>query len=300
MKAVMNDIDLDGLGRLCKSEEEAGIRAAPPTPGMARIGARLFGSAYTMHRHDTYSIGVTLSGVQAFQYLGERRTSLPGKIIVLHPDELHDGGAGDDAALTYRMLYLEPAMLREALGDDAKPLPFLKEPVLEDQKLRNALMIALADLESGIDDLAMTQLLTEVADGLSRHSDMSQKTIGLININGAERARDLMDEDISTALASSELEIASGMDRFSLNRHFKALYGTSPHRYHLMRRLEKARQMINAGEPIADAAIATGFFDQSHLNRHFRKCFGMTPGRWRTLKSENLFSDTPSRGINPS
>jgi AraC-like DNA-binding protein len=51
----------------------------------------------------------------------------------------------------------------------------------------------------------------------------------------------------------------------------------------MMRRLQRARTLIEAGEPLAEIAAATGFTDQSHLNRHFKKAFGLTPGRWATL-----------------
>ncbi|MGO7422525.1 helix-turn-helix domain-containing protein, partial [Rhizobium ruizarguesonis] len=51
----------------------------------------------------------------------------------------------------------------------------------------------------------------------------------------------------------------------------------------LMRRLQRARAMIGAGEGISEVAAATGFADQSHLNRHFKKAYGMTPGQWVAL-----------------
>ncbi|MCE3590073.1 AraC family ligand binding domain-containing protein, partial [Escherichia coli] len=72
-----------------------------------RMEARFTGDAFEPHRHDTYAIGVTLHGVQTFRYRGEKRQSLPGNIMVLHPDEVHDGGAGTDDGLRYRMIYLE-------------------------------------------------------------------------------------------------------------------------------------------------------------------------------------------------
>ena len=43
---------------------------------------------------------VPLAGVQSFQYYNTKRHSLPGKTIVLHPDELHDGEAGTEAGLS--------------------------------------------------------------------------------------------------------------------------------------------------------------------------------------------------------
>ncbi|TIW84422.1 MAG: AraC family transcriptional regulator, partial [Mesorhizobium sp.] len=86
----------EGLGRLCADAAENCIISAPDPAGMERIEARFHGSAFDPHRHDTYAIGVTLRGVQTFRYRGAARLSLPGQVIVLHPDELHDGGAGTE------------------------------------------------------------------------------------------------------------------------------------------------------------------------------------------------------------
>ncbi|TKB64563.1 MAG: AraC family transcriptional regulator, partial [Mesorhizobium sp.] len=100
-----------GLGRLCADPAENCIVPAPGAAGMERIEARFHGDAFDLHRHDTYAIGVTLYGVQRFRYRGQTRQSLPGQIIILHPDELHDGGAGTEDGLRYRMLYLEPSLM---------------------------------------------------------------------------------------------------------------------------------------------------------------------------------------------
>ena len=73
------------------------------------------------------------------------------------------------------------------------------------------------------------------------------------------------------------------MDRYQLARHFRRVMGTSPHRYLVMRRLDRARRELQAGAGLADAAVAAGFSDQAHFTRHFRKTYGMTPGRWVAL-----------------
>ena len=39
--------------------------------------------------------------------------------------------------------------------------------------------------------------------------------------------------------------------------------------------------MLEAGRPIAETAIATGFADQSHLHRHFERSLGLTPGAYQ-------------------
>ena len=46
-----------------------------------RIEACLTGVAFAPHRHDTYTIGITLSGIQSFTYRGAERASYPGQIV---------------------------------------------------------------------------------------------------------------------------------------------------------------------------------------------------------------------------
>ena len=74
------------------------------------------GHAFAPHRHDTYAIGLTLAGVQAFTYRGEIRRCMPGEAFVLHPDEKHDGRPGDERGFGYRVAYIDPALLLTAAG----------------------------------------------------------------------------------------------------------------------------------------------------------------------------------------
>jgi hypothetical protein len=80
------------LERSCTERDR--ILVAPELAGIERIEARFHGKGFEPHRHDTYALGVTMAGVQTFSYRGEARFSPPGNVIVLHPDEMHDGGRG--------------------------------------------------------------------------------------------------------------------------------------------------------------------------------------------------------------
>jgi AraC-like DNA-binding protein len=46
-------------------------------------------------------------------------------------------------------------------------------------------------------------------------------------------------------------------------------------------RLKHAKNLLAAGQPIAEVALATGFTDQSHLTRWFTRLWGFTPGQYR-------------------
>lgn len=272
-----------GLGRLCADGDGDRIIAAPALDGIERIEGRFSGAAYGPHRHDTYAIGVTLHGVQSFRYRGRTRHSLPGQVMVLHPDEMHDGGAATGAGLRYRMLYLDPSLVAESLGRQSRCLPFVEDGVIDDAQLRDGLLAALGRLDEPLDALFLDDFVVRLGDGLARHSGEAARPSAAPCLRAARLARDYLEANALRQVHSQELEAVTGLDRFRLSRHFRAAYATSAHRFHLMRRLHRARRMIQAGDPLAEVAPATGFNDQSHLNRHFKKAFGVTPGRWAAL-----------------
>lgn len=273
--------DTGGLERSCM---EDGIVQAPSSRGIERIEARFHGNGFEPHRHDTYALGVTLSGVQTFHYRGAARTSLPGNVIVLHPDEVHDGAAGTVDGLRYRMLYLPPERLIEAAGG-AAGLPFVANPVFEDHDFQQCLAEALDDLEAAPQELLLDDLIARFAAGLWRHADGRGRSSGTVIARDAMlRCRDYLQDNCGRTVASEELEAVSGLDRYTTARQFRRFLGTSPHRYLVMRRLDRAKEMLSEGDSLADAAFGAGFADQAHFTRHFKKTFGMTPGRWVALK----------------
>ena len=86
--------------------------------------------------------------------------------------------------------------------------------------------------------------------------------------------------------ASPTLEHMAGVARVSpyhFARQFKAATGLPPHQYLIMRRIERARQLLDADNNIslAEVAALVGFSDQSHLTRHFKRLVGVTPGQFR-------------------
>lgn len=255
---------------------------SPSARGIERIEARFHGNGYSPHRHDTYAIGITLSGVQTFAYRGAARFSMPGNIIVLHPDEVHDGAAGTDDGLRYRMLYLPPERLIEATtGRNA--LPFVKNPVLSDAALQQCLRDVLADLDVEPDGLTTDDWQARLVDLLWHHADGNGTARKTIARAAVLRSRDHLHENSEQSVTSQQLEAISGLDRYTLARHFRALLGTSPHRYLVMRRLDKSRTFMTGGLNLAETAVACGFADQAHFTRHFKSAFGMTPGRWLGL-----------------
>jgi AraC-like DNA-binding protein len=244
--------------------------------GVQRLAARFAGHAYEPHRHETYSVGLTLWGLQCFGYRGEERESRAGQVLVLHPDETHDGHAGSDGGFAYRMVYLDPALVEGT--------PFVREVVADDPTMRDIIDEAFIDFPRALEPLAVDSLVARMGDALAARSDGPRPVRSRrVAESGVKRARDFLIEEAHRTVASEELERVSGLDRFALARQFRQAFGTSPHRFQVGRRLARARRLIGQGLPLAEVAATTGFADQSHLTRHFAARFGLTPGRWATL-----------------
>ena len=174
-------------------------------------------------------------------------------------------------------------MLAPALQDLGASLPFVANPVVDNPELARLLASVLSTLNDRLEDLEADDFLALLAPILCSLSARPDKPAGFLPVRALERVRDFLTENATENIGSHELEEIAGLDRFSLSRNFRALYGTTPHRFLIMRRLARAREMIGSGTSLAEIAADSGFADQAHLTRHFKKAFGITPGRWAEL-----------------
>jgi len=211
---------------------------------------------------------------------------MPGQVIVIHPDELHDGGAGTEHGLRYRMIYVPPEKISEAVGSaGVGGLPYVASPVISEPAFRRELTDALVDIDREMGPLKRDCLLAGLAACLKRHSDTLSPKKTLLNRPALQACGDLLRECCDEPIAVEALEELAQLERFTLFRQFRCVFGTSPHRYLIMRRLDKVKAELAAGTSLAAAAASSGFADQSHMSRHFKRAVGMSPGHWRRLSS---------------
>jgi AraC-like DNA-binding protein len=252
---------------------------------------------FTRHRHDTYAIGVTESGVQVFDYRGRVERSLPGQVVVLHPDEMHDGRAGTEGGFGYRIVYVNPARIADAvrtLRGRPTPLPFVRETVSRNRTLGRAVTAAFRSVP---EPLALDALVLRLAEGLIQGDPNGPPVGAPRRLDHAALAQGRAFLDSRRAIVrSADLEAVTGLSRYEFARQFRTLYGTSPYRYSLLRRLDFARGPLLSGMPLVELAQEAGFADQAHLTRMFRSAYGITPGRYARLHAAAEGSrDRPTR-----
>ncbi|MDX0451873.1 helix-turn-helix domain-containing protein [Sinorhizobium medicae] len=78
-----------------------------------------------------------------------------------------------------------------------------------------------------------------------------------------------------------ELARLCELSRSYFNKAFKESFGRTPSRWLSEYRTGRVKELLLQDVPIAEAAIACGFADQSHLTRVFTGLTGETPARYR-------------------
>ncbi|GAB2842665.1 hypothetical protein GCM10027277_07360 [Pseudoduganella ginsengisoli] len=147
------------------------------------------------------------------------------------------------------------------------------------RRMLNANLMA-GPLQAQYCDGLMVALLTYLLEHYSQPLEAAQAS----TLGGARLRRVLayMEQHLPDAITNQQLADLCLMSSAHFSREFHAALGLPPHRYLMNMRLEKAREMVEAGgHAMADIADTCGFHDASHLSRTFARHYGMPPARFR-------------------
>jgi len=104
-----------------------------------------------------------------------------------------------------------------------------------------------------------------------------------------KRAQEFIEEHLEQHIALEDIAAAAGLSPFHFSRIFKHATGLAPYRYVLLRRVRRAKGLLEStSRPLAEIALACGFSTQQHLTEIFRRHTGSPPGRYRLRKSVEL------------
>jgi AraC-like DNA-binding protein len=263
-----------------RADERAEYRPLPTRSGAELYRARIVRHAFEPHAHAAYGVGVINTGAERFRYRGSEHLAGAGSLVLMNAHELHTGRAGHEGGWSYRMLYLEPALLGELAGSDAAHWHFA-DAVVHDAARAAHVNTLLATLwQPGLPALAADEALAALAEAIRP----------LARVQGAapapasrrfEGVVELMQARLAEPLTLDELAAAAGLSAFHFLRSFRAAHHATPREVLMALRLLRAQQMLRAGVAAAEVAAAVGLADQAHLTRAFARRYGLTPGRYQ-------------------
>jgi AraC family transcriptional regulator len=215
----------------------------------------------------------------------------PGSILVVpagsparwrwssHSDSLH--------------VFLEPGLVAQVAAEafEIDPARASIPPLdgLDQPQLRNAMLAVNDELTA---DAAGSQLVGEslanlLAVHLIRNASTprlpTRRTVGALAQGRLRAVVEYVEEHLDAGLTLEQLAAAAHLSVYHFARQFKAATGLPPHQYVILRRVERARHLLQAATDLslAEVAACAGFSDQSQLTQHFKRLVGVTPGQFR-------------------
>ena len=237
---------------------------------------------FARHFHTVSAIGVVDAGAMSTYCQGATYRVPAETVILFNPGDVHAPQPSGAEGWSFRMFYLDDALLRDLSGpfDKDRPLWFVK-PFVEDRSLYAALLKLHRLFENDPDPLESESGLVRSLAHVARHSLSPLKPespdVGRARV---ERAREYLHACFAENVTLRKLAAVAELSPYHFLRSFRAEVGITPHAYLMQTRIERGRMLLRSGTSIVDAALQTGFVDQSHFTRQFKRFTGVTPGRY--------------------
>jgi AraC-like DNA-binding protein len=216
-------------------------------------------------------------GTLEFLYRGATYIQRPGTLQLKQPGEVYRDLRRDGPS-THTIVLFDPEVIaraREATATPADPAP---APQLSETDPRAATLLALRDLASYCDPLAIETAITQAA--LTMVSLAASLRLTGRESRTVQRARAYLLERLAEHIRLDDVADHVGIDKFHLIRMFHAEVGVPPYEFVTHARVHRARELLRKGVSAGSAATTVGFCDQSQLHRHFVRLVGVTPGRY--------------------
>ena len=259
---------------------------------LALLKARFTQHRYQLHTHPTYVIALITAGCERVRIGNQSVIAPAGSVIVVNPEEWHDGEAGADAGWAYRTFYPSVALLTAIAGElgQHRP-PLFPHPVIEDRELARAMAVAHEGSTSADATGAEASMLVALRLLILRYGNAYARSEPIDGAGSRRRFlhyERVIEDNLTSDLDLRRLAQAGDVTRFQVIRDFRRVAGVTPATFIRNRKLRRATVLIEQGASLADAAFDAGFSDQSHLSRWFRAAHGITPGMFKNAGIDGL------------
>ena len=242
------------------------------------------------HFHDYYVIGFIESGERCLSCKNRKYTVEPGDLLLFNPRDNHTCEQIDGRTLDYRCINVHPETMSKAAfeitGKDY--LPYFSPAVIFHSELASLLrelhMIIMEEEKDFRKEEIFFFLLEQLIEEFSEKG---------IEQSGPEENRETkiicnyLEKNYMKNITLDELSGLTGLSKYYLLRSFTKQKGISPYRYLETIRIDRAKKLLEQGVLPIEAALQTGFADQSHFSNFFKKFIGLTLKQYM-----NIFTDT--------
>lgn len=232
------------------------------------------------HFHEYYVIGFVENGERCLSCKNREYIIKKEDIILFNPGDNHACTQRGGGALDYRGFNISKDVMLELAKEvtGRQELPGFSETVISDQEVACYL-----------------RPLHELVMKGSREFDKEERLLLLLSLliqqygrpfescipecrDEIERACAFMEQHYAEHICLDQICRQAGLGKSALLRAFMKSKGVTPYRYLENIRIGEAKKLLEQGAAPAEAALQTGFSDQSHFTNYFNRFIGLTPG----------------------
>lgn len=240
---------------------------------------------FPSHFHQHYVIGLVEAGTRQLSCRGQTRPIRRGDVLLFQPGESHACTQTDGGALDYRCLNLPREVVSDLTGEltGSRELPGFSQAVIRDGEIASCLRSLHEQILLGSRDFGKEEGLLLLLSLLLRRYGRPLPACPPECREEVRRACRFMEEHYETHLSLAQVCRHAGLSPSTLLRAFTKAKGITPYRYLENIRIHAAKQLLEQGFPPVEAALRTGFSDQSHFTNYFTRLTGLSPGAYREI-----------------
>ena len=250
------------------------------------------------HFHEYYVIGFVEAGERHLSCRNREYVLEQGNIVVFNPGDNHGCTQTGKGTWDYRGLNISKEIML-SLAEEVtgrRELPGFSQNVIRDEEagcyLRPLHEMVMKGTEGFGKEEALLFLISTLIQNcgqpfeggipeLPKHPEgAGGRSHGCREI---ERACEYMERNYRSHICLEELCEYTALSKSTLLRAFTRLKGITPYRYLETIRINEAKKLLGQGVSSVDAAIQTGFSDQSHFTNYFSSFIGLSPGAYRDI-----------------
>lgn len=237
------------------------------------------------HFHEYYVIGYVESGQRMLFCKNQEYIIGEGNVVLFQPGDNHACSQCDGKSLDYRGINISKEVMldlaEEIMGE--RSLPGFVRNVVEDEELTCYLRPLHEMIMKGYGEFDKEEnLLLLLSVLFKKYGQPFEQCIPECR-EEIEKACEFMKQHYSERIYLDQICRCAGLSKSTLLRAFTKTKGVTPYLYLENIRIGEAKKLLEQGVPLIDAALRTGFSDQSHFTNYFNSFIGLSPGSYRDI-----------------
>lgn len=248
------------------------------------------------HFHEYYVIGLVEGGQRALFCKNQEYRLGKGDMVLFNPGDNHACAQIDGGTLDYRGLNIPKEVMLDLAEEvtGKRTLPGFSKTVISDEEAACCLRPLHELVMKGSSEFGKEENLLLLLSLLLRQYGQPFESGVPECRHEIEKACAFMEQHYGERIYLDQICRCANLSKSTLLRAFTRAKGVTPYSYLENIRVGAAKKLLEQGVPPIDAALRTGFSDQSHFTNYFNRFIGLAPGVYREIFLEkNAVEGTP-------